>query len=128
MDKDEILRLLTQNNQTIRALGVQRLALFGSFVRNQASAESDVDLLVEFVPGHKTFDNFMGLATFLEDLLRRRVELVTPESLSPYIGPHILHEMTYVRFDDTVSPAYSHRDPVSPGPDTGVGTRDLSAR
>lgn len=95
MDKDEILRLLTQNHQTIRALGVGRLALFGSFVRNQASAESDVDLLVEFVPGQKTFDNFMGLAIVLEDLLRRRVELVTPESLSLYLGPRILREAEY---------------------------------
>ena len=95
MSKNDVLRLLAQNGEAIRNLGVERLALFGSFVRDQASAESDVDFLVEFAPGRKTFDSFMGLAIFLEDLLQRRIELVTPESLSPYIGPHILQEAEY---------------------------------
>lgn len=48
-----------------------------------------------FAQGH-TFDNFMGLAFLLDDLLGRRVELVTPESLSPHIGPHILREVKHV--------------------------------
>ena len=95
MKKSDVLRLLAQNGEAIRNLGVARLALFGSFVRDQASAESDVDFLVEFAPGQKTFDHFMGLAILLEDLLQRRIELVTPESLSPYIGPHILREAEY---------------------------------
>ena len=51
-----------------------------------------MDVLVEFDPSQKTFENFMGLALFLEDLLERRIEIVTPEFLSPYIGPHILRE------------------------------------
>jgi uncharacterized protein len=76
----------------IRALGVLRLALFGSVLRGEASAESDVDLLVEFEPGTKSFDAFMALAELLEDRLGHRVELVTPEALSPYIGPRILAE------------------------------------
>jgi len=95
MSKRDILRLLAQNGQAIRNLGVERLALFGLFVRDQASPQSDVDFLVESAPGQKTFDNFMGLAIFPEDLLGRRVALVTPESLSPYIGPHILREAVY---------------------------------
>jgi len=76
----------------IRSFGVRRLALFGSVRRDEARPDSDVDLLVEFEPALKTFDNFMGLAAYLEDLLGRRVELVTPEYLSPYLGPHILRE------------------------------------
>lgn len=43
-----------------------------------------------------TFDNFMEVSFLLEDLLGRKVELVTPESLSPYIGPHILREVESV--------------------------------
>jgi predicted nucleotidyltransferase len=50
---------------------------------------------VEFEPGRKTFDNFMKLTFLLEDLLHHRVELVTAESLSPYIGPYILEEVEY---------------------------------
>ena len=72
------------------------LALFGSVVRNEARADSDVDLLVEFAPGQKSFDRFMALADLLERSLGRSVELVTTEALSPYIGPHILAGATDV--------------------------------
>lgn len=71
-------------------LGVRRLALFGSVRRDVARAESDVDVLVEFEPNQKTFDHFMALGDLLEQVLGRRVELVTEESLSPYLRPHIL--------------------------------------
>jgi predicted nucleotidyltransferase len=76
----------------VLALGVARLALFGSVLRGEASADSDVDILVEFAPGAKSFDRFMDLADLLERQLGRSVELVTTESLSPIIGPRILAE------------------------------------
>ena len=75
---------------------IRRLAFFGSVLREDFRPDSDVDVLVEFEPGRKTFDAFVHLALFLEDLLGRRVDLLTPESLSPYIGPHILSEVRYV--------------------------------
>ena len=90
--KAEVRARLLSAETGIRALGVRRLALFGSFARGDVRADSDVDLLVEFTRGRKTFDHFMALASFLEELLGRRVELVTPEALSPYLGPHILRE------------------------------------
>ena len=93
--KQAILNVLHANQARIRALGVRRLGLFGSFARGQQTTESDIDLLVEFEPGQKTFDHFMELSFLLEDLLQRRVELVTPEALSPHIGPHILSEVEY---------------------------------
>jgi hypothetical protein len=93
--KHDVLTLLSKNGSRIRALGVERLGLFGSFARDQQRSESDVDMLVEFEPGQKTFDNFIKLAFLLEDLLQRRVELLTRESLSPHIGPHILAEIEY---------------------------------
>jgi len=75
--------------------GVKRIGLFGSFVRGDQNSDSDIDLLVEFEIGRKTFDNFMELSFFLEEVLQHKVELVTVESLSPYIGPHILKEVEY---------------------------------
>ena len=84
--------LLTASESEIRALGVARLALFGSVLRGEARPDSDVDLLVQFSPGAKTFDRFLALSELLEDRLGHRVELVTPEALSPFIGPHILAE------------------------------------
>ncbi|MBZ5638574.1 MAG: nucleotidyltransferase family protein [Acidobacteriia bacterium] len=95
---EEVIARLRAEETALRSLGVSRLGLFGSFRRGDAREESDVDLLVEFEPGRKTFDSFMSLGFFLESLLGRRVELVTPESLSPYIGPRILREVQYVAF------------------------------
>jgi hypothetical protein len=94
--KQDILTLLEHNQLRLRAFGVKRIGLFGSFVRGEQRPNSDIDLLVEFVSGRKTFDNFMDLSFFLEDVFERRIELVTLESLSPYIGPHILKEVEYV--------------------------------
>ncbi len=96
LTKDSLLKLLHEHRAEIRALGVKRLGLFGSFVRQQQRADSDVDVLVEFEPRRKTFDNFIALAFFLENLVGRRVEVVTSEALSPYIGPRILDEVEYV--------------------------------
>ena len=97
--KGRVLSLIQARQDHIKAFGVKRLGLFGSFAREHQGKDSDVDVLVEFEPGHKTFDNFIHLAFFLEDLFERRVELVTPEALSPYIGPHIMQEVEYVTFD-----------------------------
>lgn len=76
----------------IRELGVLRLALFGSVLRGDASPDSDADLIVHFAPGMKSYDRFLALSELLESRLGRHVELVTPEALSPFIGPSILAE------------------------------------
>ena len=96
MTKREVLSTLRRNSGRLQALGVKRLGLFGSFVRGEQKLVSDVDLLVEFEPGKKTFDNFMELSFLLEALLQRKVEVVTVQALSPYLGPHILKEVEYV--------------------------------
>ncbi|MBA2246455.1 MAG: nucleotidyltransferase family protein [Gemmatimonadetes bacterium] len=96
LTRDEAIRRLLSIEAEIRRLGVRRLALFGSVLRNEARADSDVDLLVEFIPSEKTFDRFMALADLLEETLGHPVEVVTTEALSPYIGPHILAEATDV--------------------------------
>lgn len=93
--KSELFNALSANRARLRQYGVKRCGVFGSFVREKQTDQSDVDILVEFEPGKKSFDNFMHLAFFLEETLGRKVELVTPESLSPYIGPHILREVEY---------------------------------
>src|SRR5687768_15781435 len=92
LTKAQVVGRIRSIQPQIEELGVRRLALFGSTVRGQAHAGSDIDLLVEFDPKRKTLRTFMALAFLLEDTLERRVELVTTESLSPLIGPHILRE------------------------------------
>jgi uncharacterized protein len=97
--RQDVLDRLRRHRDQIQALGVERLGLFGSFVRGEQSARSDVDLLVRFHPEAKSFDRFMALAFLLEDLLQRRVELVTTEGLSPHLGPRILDEVQDVALD-----------------------------
>lgn len=98
--KTHLIERLRRQREDLRRLGVERIGLFGSFQRETQDAESDVDLLVEFAPGEKSFDNFMALSFLLEDELGRSVELVTPDALSPHIGPHILRSVEYVDIGD----------------------------
>ena len=96
--KKDVLAVIRYHQDKIKAFGVKKLGLFGSFVRNEQNTQSDIDLLVEFEEGQKTFDNFMGLSFLLEELLRWPVELVTVESVSPYLRSYITQEVEYVTF------------------------------
>ena len=96
--KAEALQVLDAHAAELHEFGVVRVGLFGSFIRDHPHAASDVDLLVEFDPPQKTFDNFMQVALLLERVFERPVDLVTPESLSPHIGPAILREVEYATF------------------------------
>ena len=93
--KEQIFRLLDQHREKLKSFGVKRWGLFGSFLHDRQNSQSDIDLLIEFESGQKNYDNYIHLAFFIEELLGRPVDLVTPESLSPYIGPHILREVEY---------------------------------
>lgn len=97
-NKNTLFSLILNNQKKIKSFGVKKIGLFGSFVRGEQNKKSDIDFLVEFDKERKTFDNFINLSFFLEDLIGKKVEVVTVESLSPYIGPHILKEVEYVTF------------------------------
>lgn len=94
--KRELIQKIIEGRLQIRSYGVKSLGVFGSFVRNEAKENSDIDFLIEFYPEQKNFDNFMELAFYLQNLLGRKIEIVTPQSLSKYIGPYILKEVEYV--------------------------------
>ncbi|MBL7931697.1 MAG: nucleotidyltransferase family protein [Bacteroidia bacterium] len=94
--KKELIDRLLYNQKRILSYGVERLGVFGSFVRDQAKENSDVDFFIHFEPERKTFKNFMRLAETLEEITGRKIEMVTPQSLSKYIGPYILKEVEYV--------------------------------
>ncbi len=94
--KEDILEIVLRERKRLAELGVVSIGLFGSFVRGDQNPESDIDLLVEFIPQKHTFDNFMDLSFLLEDILGHKVEIITPQALSPYIGPHILKEVERV--------------------------------
>lgn len=78
------------------AAGVRRLGVFGSVGRGEARADSDVDVLVRFEDKSRTYDNLYAVGEALEEAFKRRVDLVTEDALSPYLGPRILREVKYV--------------------------------
>lgn len=98
MSKTEILKTLKNNQEAIQMFGVKRIALFGSFAKGQQTINSDVDILVEFKRGQKTFDNFMDLKFFLEKKLRRKIDLVTKTALKPSMRSSIEKHLSYARF------------------------------
>ncbi|MGK7906889.1 MAG: nucleotidyltransferase family protein [Synechococcus sp.] len=90
-NQQEVLALLRDRIDTIRSYGVCSLALFGSAARNETNESSDLDFLVEF-EGTATFDRYMDLKLFLEDLFNKPVDLVTRRSLKPEIRANVLEE------------------------------------
>jgi predicted nucleotidyltransferase len=98
MDKNNIIRIISENQEQLIAFGTSRIGIFGSYVKGKATSKSDIDIYIEFEKGKKNFKNYTGAYLFLKDLLQQEIDFITPESLSPYIGPHILNEVEYVPF------------------------------
>lgn len=83
-----VIETITEHKKEIKKkYGVKKIGVFGSYVRGEQTETSDVDLLVEFEK--PTFDNFMDLLFFLEDLFGKTVDLTTNRGMSPYISPRI---------------------------------------
>jgi predicted nucleotidyltransferase len=96
MHRDRVTSILRQHADELRRrFGVVSLRLFGSVVRDEASAASDVDLLVDF-GGPAGYAQYMDLLLFLEDLLAKRVDLVTERGLRAELRPHVEREAVRV--------------------------------
>lgn len=87
-DREDILQELQGRRDILRRLGVQRLGLFGSSARGEAVAGSDLDFVVEFEK--KSFDAYMDLKAYLEELFGRKVDLVIMDAIKPRLRSHIL--------------------------------------
>lgn len=96
LDRGRVIEILREHRETLaERFGVTRLALFGSFARDQATEASDVDLLVGF-DGPATSRSYFGVQFYLEDLLGRRVDLVTTKALRPRFRPYVEREAVHV--------------------------------
>jgi predicted nucleotidyltransferase len=97
LTKRNIIQSLQANRSLMSTLGVKDLGLFGSYARGEETEVSDIDILVDFYPEKENFDNLMALYDLLERLFKnQKIEVVTKNGLSPYIGPQILKEVQYV--------------------------------
>lgn len=95
MEREQIISILKINEKKIQSYGIKSLAIFGSVARNEATANSDVDILVEFID-KPTFDRYMELKFYLEDCLGTKVDLVTHKMLKSQIRQTVQKEAIYV--------------------------------
>ncbi len=97
LTKNFIINSIHDRKSQITDLGVKTVGLFGSYCKNTQTEQSDIDLLVDFQPDEYNYDNFINLCFLFDDLfIDKKVEVVTVNSLSPYIGPKILKTVEYV--------------------------------
>ncbi len=95
--RDIIMDTLKAHKQELSLYGIRQVGLFGSYLRGEQNSKSDIDLLVDFEPENENFDNYMAVYDIFERLfINNKVEVVTKNGLSPYIGPKILKEVEYV--------------------------------
>ena len=94
MNADTIIEMLLSNKTQLKKYSVRKIGLFGSFLHGDESDNSDIDFLVEFF--EKSFDNYMDLKFFLEELFKRPVDLVTHKALKRQLRDKILGEVMYV--------------------------------
>jgi len=92
LNKEEIFKLLNQHREELKNYNVIKIGLFGSVLRGDNTKESDIDFIVEFEEGKKNYDNFIEVAFLLENLLQKKVDLLTMEAINPYMKPKILQE------------------------------------
>ena len=93
--KQEVIDILRDNLDNFASFGVTEVGLFGSFVREEQTEDSDVDLLVNLQ--NYDWDNYCNLLDFIENIFKgRKVDIVTENSISGYEGVNICREVEYV--------------------------------
>lgn len=95
--KEKIISTLKSHKSDFLGFGVRNIGLFGSYLRNEQSEKSDIDLLIDFEPEKENFDNYMAVYDLAESIFTgEKIEVVTKNGLSKYIGPKILDNVMYV--------------------------------
>lgn len=94
-DKNKIIKDIVKHERQIKRYGVKRIGIFGSFAKSLQKKNSDLDVLVEFERGKKTFDNYIELKFYLNSLFKRKIDLVVKESLKSRIKKKVLEEVEY---------------------------------
>jgi len=96
MDKQEILNFLISNKQELnKKYGVTSIGLFGSYARDEAKHDSDIDIAVEIKSRNK-FRSFFGLKMYLENHLNNKVDLGIESTIKSTVKDYILKDMIYV--------------------------------
>ena len=91
----DIIALLESQSEVLKAYGVKKIRIFGSYARNEADAKSDVDVYVEFNDAQRTFKNFNAIYEVLESVLKPRIDIVTDRALTERKAKIILPTVRY---------------------------------
>ena len=97
LTKQDIFQTIIDNKEAIKNFGVTQIGLFGSYVRDEQTENSDIDFLVDIIKEKKTLKNYIDFCDLLENLFKNnKIDIVSKKGLSEFIGPHILKEVNYV--------------------------------
>ena len=92
MSRDDLLELLRSHKEDLKErFGVTEISLFGSFARDEATEDSDIDVIVKF-KGSPTFKTYFGAQIYIEDLLGRKVDLATEEEIRKEVLPYVTRD------------------------------------
>ncbi len=99
-NKQQAFDRIASHQSALRQFGAARLGLFGSFVRGEQTEQSDIDFVVEFQEGKKTFRNFINMVYYLEKVMGREVELLTWEGMASFVKREAEKEIEYAPLAD----------------------------
>ena len=95
LHRERIIEELKNCRVELEKLGVDRIGLFGSYSTRTADQDSDIDILVKFIPGSLSFNNYMDLKIFLENAFSRKIDLVIEDDIRPELKEEILSTVVY---------------------------------
>lgn len=95
MTKEDIKKALLENTDMLKKYKVNKLGIFGSYVKGKARKKSDVDLLVDFEETIDLFE-FIHLADDIQAILKTKVDLATPDAIKPYIRSKVMSEVEWI--------------------------------
>ena len=97
LTKKDIFQTIIDHKDEIKSFGVTQIGLFGSYVRNEQTEASDIAILVDYNLDEINLKKYFLFCEYLENLFQDyKVEIVTKNGLSEFIGPHILKSVNYV--------------------------------
>jgi len=97
LTKQTIFEQLKQHKAEMENLGIRKVGLFGSYIRNEQKENSDIDILIKWEENKATLDNFLGLYSLLEGLFtNKKIDIASEDYLNKRLQPFILKEVEYV--------------------------------
>ena len=94
LNSKKIIKKIEEKSKDIKKYNVNKIGLFGSFVKNKQTKKSDIDIIVNF--DKETFDNYMDLLFLLEKIFKRKIDLIIEKDLHPELN-YVKREAKYVR-------------------------------